>query len=75
MLAAGPVRDFFDLKILNAGQWFLAMLSAAAGLLLASAAWRLPVIQRLESPEPQAEEPESPEPQVHMPPATHTPPA
>jgi cation-transporting P-type ATPase E len=48
VLAAEPVREFFDLVILSAGQWFLAMLSAAAGLVLASAAWRLPAIQRLE---------------------------
>ena len=34
-LAAAPVRDFFDLTLLKAGQWFLALLSAAAGLVLA----------------------------------------
>jgi magnesium-transporting ATPase (P-type) len=50
-LAAGPVRDFFDLELLSAGQWFLSMLSVAAGLVLASALWRLPQIQRLEAPE------------------------
>jgi cation-transporting P-type ATPase E len=48
VLAADTVRDFFDLVILTAGQWFLAMLSAATGLVLASVVWRLPVIQRLE---------------------------
>lgn len=56
-LAAKPIRDFFDLAILSAGQWFLALLAAAAGLVIASLLWRLPYIQRLESPqiEPDAE--------------------
>jgi hypothetical protein len=61
-LAAEPVREFFDLVILSAGQWFLAMLSVAVGLVLASAVWRLSVIQRLEEPdEPSAEPPPQPE--------------
>jgi magnesium-transporting ATPase (P-type) len=50
-LAAAPVRDFFDLTLLKAGQWFLALLSAAAGLVIASVLWRLPYIQRLEGPD------------------------
>jgi magnesium-transporting ATPase (P-type) len=50
-LAAEPVRDFFDLELLSAGQWFLCLLSAAAGLLTAAAAWRIPYIQRLEAPD------------------------
>ncbi len=54
-LAIGPLRDFFDLVILSAGQWFLALLSVAAGLLLAAAAWRVPYIQRLEAPDIQPE--------------------
>src|SRR6266511_4419515 len=49
-LAAGPVRDFFDLELLSAGQWFLCMLSVAAGLVLAAVAWRLPYVQALEAP-------------------------
>src|ERR671934_1657289 len=49
-LAAGPVREFFDLELLSAGQWFLCLLSVAAGLVLAAAAWRLPYIQELEAP-------------------------
>jgi cation-transporting P-type ATPase E len=49
-LAAGPVRDFFDLELLSAGQWFLCLLSVAAGLVLAAAGWRLPRIQMLEAP-------------------------
>jgi magnesium-transporting ATPase (P-type) len=53
-LAAGPVRDFFDLTLLSAGQWFLALVSAATGLVLASVLWRLPYIQRLEAPDIEA---------------------
>jgi magnesium-transporting ATPase (P-type) len=49
-LAAAPVRAFFDLSLLKAGQWFLALLSAALGLVIASLLWRLPYIQRLEAP-------------------------
>jgi len=49
-LAAAPVREFFDLELLSAGQWFLCLLSVATGLVLAAAAWRLPYIQRLEAP-------------------------
>ena len=51
VLAAGPVRDFFELEILSAGQWFLSLLAVAAGLAMASVAWRLPQIQRLEAPD------------------------
>ena len=50
-LAAAPVRDFFDLELLSAGQWFLALLSVAAGLVLAALAWRIPYIQHLEAPD------------------------
>ena len=60
ILAAPPVREFFELEVLAAGQWFLALLSVAGGLVLAALAWRLPQIQRLESdedlPEPGGEE-------------------
>jgi magnesium-transporting ATPase (P-type) len=48
ILALEPARAFFDLELLSAGQWFVCMLSVAAGLVLASALWRLPYIQRLE---------------------------
>jgi magnesium-transporting ATPase (P-type) len=51
ILAAAPVRDFFDMALLNATQWFLALLSAAIGLTIASVLWRLPQIERLEAPE------------------------
>jgi P-type E1-E2 ATPase len=49
ILAAAPVRDFFEMVLLNASQWFLALLSAAAGLTIASILWRLPQIERLET--------------------------
>ncbi|HEX6117514.1 MAG TPA: HAD-IC family P-type ATPase [Solirubrobacterales bacterium] len=49
VIAAEPVRDFFELEILSAGQWFLSLLAVAAGLAIAAVAWRLPQIQQLES--------------------------
>jgi hypothetical protein len=58
ILAAGPVRAFFDLQLLSAGQWFLCLLNVAAGLVLAALAWRLPYIQMLEAPDAAAPEPE-----------------
>jgi magnesium-transporting ATPase (P-type) len=50
ILAAAPVRDFFEMALLDASQWFLALLSAAAGLTIASLLWRLPQIEALEAP-------------------------
>jgi len=50
ILAAAPVRDFFEMDLLNASQWFLALLSAAVGLTIASLLWRLPQIEALEAP-------------------------
>jgi magnesium-transporting ATPase (P-type) len=50
ILAAAPVRDFFEMALLNATQWFLALLSAAVGLTIASLLWRLPQIEALEAP-------------------------
>jgi P-type E1-E2 ATPase len=50
ILAIGPLRDFFDMVLLDSAQWFLALLSAAAGLAIASALWRLPRIEALEAP-------------------------
>jgi magnesium-transporting ATPase (P-type) len=50
-LAAEPVRRFFELELLTAGQWFLSLLSVAVGLVIASALWGLPVIHRLETPD------------------------
>jgi P-type E1-E2 ATPase len=51
ILGIGPVRDFFDLVLLNSTQWFLALFSAAIGLIIASLMWKLPQIERLEMPE------------------------
>jgi magnesium-transporting ATPase (P-type) len=50
ILAAAPVREFFEMVLLNASQWFLALLSAAVGLTIASLLWRLPQIEALEAP-------------------------
>jgi cation-transporting P-type ATPase E len=50
-LAAAPVREFFQMALLSATQWFLALLSAAIGLTIASLLWRLPQIERLEATE------------------------
>jgi cation-transporting P-type ATPase E len=66
VLAAGPVREFFDLELLSAGQWFLSLLSVAVGLLLAAVAWRVPYIQALEAP---AEKPPEDGPPPEVPPA------
>jgi hypothetical protein len=53
ILAIPPVRDFFGMTLLTAGQWFLALLCAALGLTVASVLWRLPQIERLESEGPE----------------------
>jgi cation-transporting P-type ATPase E len=59
ILAAAPVRDFFEMTLLTASEWFLALLCSAIGLTIASLLWRLPQIERLESPgyEPAADGP------------------
>jgi cation-transporting ATPase E len=49
ILAAAPVRGFFDMALLDATQWFLALLCAAIGLTIASVIWRLPAVERLEA--------------------------
>jgi len=49
ILAAAPVRHFFEMALLSSTQWFLALLCAAAGLTIASLLWRLPQIERLEA--------------------------
>ncbi|HEV7769863.1 MAG TPA: HAD-IC family P-type ATPase [Solirubrobacterales bacterium] len=56
ILAIAPLRSFFEMELMNATQWFLAMLAAAAGLTIASLLWKLPQIEELELP------PEDPEP-------------
>ncbi|HEV7562943.1 MAG TPA: HAD-IC family P-type ATPase [Solirubrobacterales bacterium] len=50
ILAAAPVRDFFEMTLLNSVQWFLAMLAAAVGLTIASVLWRLPQVEAWEAP-------------------------
>lgn len=49
ILAVPQLREFFEMSMLNAGQWFVAMLAAALGLVAASLMWRLPVIQSWEA--------------------------
>jgi magnesium-transporting ATPase (P-type) len=53
VLAAAPVRNFFDMVLLAGGQWFLALLCVAAGLVVASILWRVPLIQQWEAETPE----------------------
>jgi cation-transporting P-type ATPase E len=71
ILAAGPVRDFFELELLSAGQWFLALISVAAGLVTASLIWQVPWVQRLEEPADAEEAPTGPGGE-RMPAPTHS---
>ncbi len=48
ILAIAPLRHFFEISMLNASQWFLALLCAAIGLTIASLLWRLPQIEAWE---------------------------
>jgi len=50
ILAIPPLRDFFEMAVLSSAQWFLALLSAAAGLAIASVLWRLPRVEAMETP-------------------------
>jgi len=50
ILALGPARDFFEMEMLTAAEWFLALLTAAIGLTIASLLWKLPVIEEWEAP-------------------------
>lgn len=52
ILAIAPARHFFEMTLLNATQWFLALLCAAIGLTIASVLWRLPQIEQLEEVSP-----------------------
>ncbi|HEV2857743.1 MAG TPA: HAD-IC family P-type ATPase [Solirubrobacterales bacterium] len=54
ILALSPLREFFDMVLLSAPEWFLSLLAAAVGLILASALWKLPQIERWEVPEERA---------------------
>ncbi|HEU4906910.1 MAG TPA: cation-translocating P-type ATPase [Solirubrobacterales bacterium] len=49
ILAIGPLRDFFEMEMLTAAQWFLALVCGAVGLTIASIMWRLPQIEALEA--------------------------
>lgn len=64
ILAIAPLRDFFDMELLDSTEWFLTMLSAAIGLTLASLLWRLPQIERLEAEEDGTEGPAEPSPMI-----------
>jgi cation-transporting P-type ATPase E len=55
-LAVPLAREFFDLTPMGGGQLFLALLSAAAGLVLASIVWRVPVIEQLEDRPPRPDQ-------------------
>ena len=50
ILAIAPLRDFFEMEVMSATEWFLALLSAAVGLTIASVLWRLPQVEHLERP-------------------------
>ncbi len=50
ILAIGPCRDFFEMELLTAAEWFLALISAAIGLTVASLLWKLPVVEEWEAP-------------------------
>jgi cation-transporting P-type ATPase E len=56
ILAAAPVRDFFEMTLLTASEWFLALACSAVGLTIASLLWKLPQIEAWEAPvSPEAE--------------------
>jgi magnesium-transporting ATPase (P-type) len=50
ILAIGPARDFFEMELLTAAEWFLALISSAVGLTIASLLWRLPQVEAWEAP-------------------------
>ncbi len=60
MIGVPALRSFFELKVLTSGQWFIALLSAAIGMAIASVLWRLPPIERWEAEIDEPEEPPSP---------------
>ncbi len=49
ILAVLPLREFFEMSMLSADQWFITMMSAALGLVAASLMWRLQIIQDWEA--------------------------
>jgi len=50
ILALPPARDFFEMEMLTAAEWFLALLTAAIGLTIASLMWKLPLVEEWEAP-------------------------
>ncbi len=50
ILAIPPARDFFEMEMLTAAEWFLALISAAIGLTIASLLWKLRVVEEWEAP-------------------------
>jgi cation-transporting P-type ATPase E len=50
ILALAPLRDFFEMEMLTAAEWFLALIAAAIGLTVASLLWKLPVVEEWEAP-------------------------
>jgi len=50
ILAVGPLRDFFEMELMNSGQWFLSLLADEIGLTIASLIWKLPQVEALEAP-------------------------
>jgi hypothetical protein len=49
ILAVLPLREFFEMSMLSADQWFITMMSAALGLVAASLMWKLQIIQDWEA--------------------------
>lgn len=50
ILAVDPLREAAAMSFLTAVEWFIALLAAALGLVIASLLWRLPIFQEWESP-------------------------
>jgi cation-transporting P-type ATPase E len=50
ILAIAPLRDFFEMEMLTAAEWFLSLITAAIGLTIASLLWKLPQIEQWEAP-------------------------
>ena len=50
ILAVEPLREAAAMSFLTAVEWFVALLAAALGLVIASLLWRLPIFQEWESP-------------------------
>jgi magnesium-transporting ATPase (P-type) len=50
ILAIPPLREFFEMELANATEWFLALLAAAIGLAIASVIWKIPAVEAWEAP-------------------------